>query len=120
MSDVLSSRYNSARGDPQDMSVNLNLEGTHQKLDLDLNDGTIIEARETDEKATPMNATDRQEIKERLEKEVSDYRKGSPSRDLSAKYMKGAWPGESAGTASNNEQLKASIIEDKSSPVLPN
>lgn len=45
--------------------------------------------------------------------EVNDDRKSSLSRDISAEYMKVAWPGESAGTISNNEQLKSSIIEDK-------
>jgi hypothetical protein len=34
--------------------------------------------------------------------------------------MKGAWPaGESVGTNSNNEQLKSSLVENKSSPVDP-
>ena len=41
-------------------------------MDLQLEDGAIIEARETEEKATPINAADQQVIKEALEKEVDD------------------------------------------------
>lgn len=52
---------------------------------------------------------------ERLEQDVD--RKSSP--DISAKYMNGAWPGESIGTASNNEVQKSKMDEDKSSQVEP-
>jgi hypothetical protein len=76
-----------------------------------------LEAAETEEKATPVNAVENKTVTERLEQDVK--RNSSPSKDISAKYMNGAWPGESVGTASNNDNLKSSMIENKSSPVDP-